>query len=92
MSDLISRSAVIELLYTYHIDNIAVNGKRITELIKEIPPVEPARGEWENVSDDEKDLCFRCTNCKSEFSCEIDMRQFAKHCPECGADMQKKVE
>ena len=52
--------------------------------IKAAPVV---HGEWENVGDDEE-LCFRCTNCKAEFSCEIDMRQFAKHCPECGADMR----
>lgn len=54
--------------------------------IKAVPVV---YAEWENVGDNEDDLCFRCTNCKSEYSCEIDMRQFAKHCPECGADMLK---
>lgn len=46
MSDLISRSKVIELLHTYHIDNVSVNGKRITELVKELPTVEPVHGEW----------------------------------------------
>lgn len=46
MNDLISRNAVIELLHTYHIDNIAVNGKRITELIKEISPVELVCEDW----------------------------------------------
>lgn len=37
MSDLISRSEAINLLCNLHIDNIAVNGKRITEYIKELP-------------------------------------------------------
>lgn len=39
MSDLISRKEVIEMLCAYHIDNIAFNGKRITEMIKEIQEV-----------------------------------------------------
>lgn len=54
-----------------------------------IEAVPVVHGEWENVGDNEEDLCFRCTNCNTEFSCEINMRQFAKHCPNCGADMRK---
>lgn len=39
MSDLISREEAVDILCRLHIDNIAVNGKRITEFIKEIPSV-----------------------------------------------------
>ena len=46
------------------------------------------RGEWERVGDDIEEDCFRCTVCKAEFSCGVDMRIFAKYCPECGADMR----
>lgn len=64
----------------------------VRDMLNDQPTIEAApvvHGEWENVGDNEEDLCFRCTNCKAEFSCEIDMRQFAKHCPNCGADMRK---
>ena len=69
-------------------DGVSVPIKDIVKAptIEAVPVV---HGEWENVGDNEEDLCFRCTNCKAEFSCEVDMRQFAKHCPECGADMRK---
>ena len=37
MSDLISRSAVINILCNLHIDKIAVNDKKITQYIRELP-------------------------------------------------------
>ena len=37
MSDLISRKEVINLLCGLHIDNIAVNDKRVTDYIRELP-------------------------------------------------------
>jgi hypothetical protein len=52
MSDLISRKAVINLLCKLRVDNVAVNGKRITELINELPTsydVEKVAGEIEDV-------------------------------------------
>lgn len=39
MGDLISRSAVINLLCNLHIDNIAVNDKKVTKYIRELPTV-----------------------------------------------------
>lgn len=39
MSDLISKSDVINILCNLHIDNIAVNDKRVTEYIRELPTV-----------------------------------------------------
>lgn len=86
MSDLIRRQDAIDVIaksYCYE-------SERMTAL-QNVPAVEVVpvvHGEWENVGDNEEDLCFRCTNCKAEFSCEIDMKQFAKHCPECGAKMK----
>jgi hypothetical protein len=38
MGDLISKKEVINLLCNLHIDNIAVNDKRVTEYIEELPP------------------------------------------------------
>lgn len=40
MSDYISKESVIKLLCELHVDNIAVNGKRLTELIKELPTLD----------------------------------------------------
>ena len=37
MSDLISRGDVINLLCILYIDNVTVNGKRVTEYIRELP-------------------------------------------------------
>jgi hypothetical protein len=37
MDDLIRRKEVINLLCNLHIDNIAVNGKRVTDYIRELP-------------------------------------------------------
>ena len=51
MGDLISREAVINLLRELRVDDVAVNGKRITELINELPTaydVEKVVGELEN--------------------------------------------
>lgn len=51
MCDLISREAVINLLCELRVDNVAVNGKRITELINELPTaydVEKVVGEIRN--------------------------------------------
>lgn len=44
-------------------------------------------GEWESIADDEE-LIFRCSCCNEEYSCELDMRLFAKYCPNCGAKMK----
>ena len=58
--------------------------------VRKIPAadvVEVKHARWENVGDSEEDLCFRCTNCKEEFSCEVDFRSYVKYCPECGAKM-----
>lgn len=48
MGDLISREAAIDILCRLHIDNIAVNGKRITEFIRELPSVTDTNvgGKW----------------------------------------------
>lgn len=58
MGDLISREAAIDILCRLHIDNIAVNGKRITEFIRELPSVTDTNvgGKWIP--------CSGCTNCQ----------------------------
>lgn len=93
MSDLISRSALKKYMRDYKWE-FALNSdfSKAIEMVDVQPTIEAVpvvHGEWENVGDNEEDLCFRCTNCNTEFSCEINMRQFAKHCPNCGADMRK---
>ena len=40
MNDLINRKEVINLLCNLHIDNIAVNDKRVTDYIRELPCAE----------------------------------------------------
>ena len=100
MSRLIDADALTERLNEYANDDWNVSlGEVFTDavdtcldFVENAPTIEAVpvvHGEWENVGDNEEDLCFRCTNCNTEFSCEINMRQFAKHCPNCGADMLK---
>lgn len=93
MSDLISKSALIEEVQKCFV-NGCIHRNDLAEILANLPTVEAnpvVHGEWEDVGDSMGDLCFRCSNCKEEFSCEIDMNSFAKFCPNCGADMRKKV-
>lgn len=63
----------------------------ICDFVDEQPTIEAVpvvHGEWENVGDSDDDLCFRCPNCKTEYSCDIDMNVFANFCPNCGCDMR----
>ena len=103
MSDLISRSEVIDILCNLHIDNIAVNDKRVTEYIKELPTVEAkpvVHGKWEECDWVEYDghvACsrypkgaLRCSECHNAFKKELLWKN--NFCPNCGADMRKKVQ
>lgn len=91
MSDLISRSALIERLEKslIHIDGTT---KRTTEIIiQEInnaPTIEAkpiVHGEWKF----EMSTVFPVYRC-SECNCATALGQ-TKFCPNCGADMRKKV-
>ena len=66
--------------------------KRVVAQQPTVEAIPVVHGKWENVGDSEEDLCFRCSNCKEEFSCEIDMNTFANFCPNCGADMRTSAE
>ena len=95
MSDLISRSALIEAmekkyevaekkgLYAVGLDC----GFIITEqIIKEQPTVDAVpvvRGEWVGI---EYDMFFKCSRCGHTTDYML-----TNFCPNCGADMRKKV-
>lgn len=69
MSDLISRSEVINLLMNLHIDNIAVNDKRITEYIRELPTIEAVpvvHGEWKKAGMHHGQDYYKCTVCGAD--------------------------
>lgn len=100
MSDLISISEVIDIMCNLRIDNVAVNGKRVTEYIKELPTVKAkpvVHGEWIEDQVETGDPfgngyylidMLRCSVCGAFF----DVSETRNFCPECGADMRKKVE
>lgn len=94
MSDLISRSEVIDILCNLHIDNIAVNDKRVTEYIKELPTVEAepvVHGEWKLY--EEEGNAWQCSVCGNVWFLAYDTPQenCMNFCPNCGADMREKV-
>lgn len=88
MSDLISRKEAINMLCNLHIDNVAVNGKRVTEYIRELPSVEAkpvVKGEWKY------DWLgkYICSNCYEKVTVKEVMGEPAwDWCPACGADMR----
>lgn len=91
MSDLISRSA---LLKEFEVQNKVYrpNGlwhyTGIKAFIENAPSVEAVpvvHGEW--IPQDETLTRFMCSQCKSE-----NHAGHQKFCPNCGADMRKKVE
>jgi len=84
MSDLISREEAIGVLETM------TEIEEGIEMMYALPSIEAepvVHGEWEDVGDDPRDLVFRCTHCKVEYSWGVDMSQ-ENHCPNCGAKMK----
>ena len=94
MSDLISRSEVIDILCNLHIDNIAVNDKRVTEYIKELPTVESepvVHGEW--IEFDAEANEWSCSKCGHiwQLNDGTPEENCMNFCTKCGAVMRKKV-
>ena len=104
MSDLISKEALIEELKKsrkYH----AQNGRelellcRCENIVNEQPTVEAVpvvHGEWERVGSGSLYDVYECTNChcQPKWDCLGDNHwkiAFTDFCPNCGADMRKKV-
>lgn len=104
MSDLISREALIAELKKsrkYH----AQNGRelellcRCENIVNEQPTVEAVPvvyGEWERVGSGSLHDVYECTNCHCppKWDCLGDNHwkiAFTDFCPQCGADMRKKV-
>lgn len=106
MTDLISRSALIEEMRKFqdnlyfsgiHCNRAALEGisrglDNAVSIIEEQPTVEPVRGEWIEV-DDDIEVFYRCSNCGDEFVILSGTPEESnyKFCPNCGADMRKKV-
>ena len=89
MSDLISRSASLKDIEYYISHTSEESGehyayKQCKKLIERQPPVEPARGEW--IVQDEGRTKFMCSQCGGK-----NHGGHEKYCPNCGADMRKKV-
>ena len=59
------------------------------KMIDEQPTVEPVRGKWfYNGFNNE----WECSHCHSQIALSDDRNAHPNFCPECGADMRKKVE
>lgn len=94
MSDLISRSALIERIVNtpteesgynpVYLNGCATRQNEIIEIINEQPTVEPVRGEWVEV---EFGMFFKCSICGY-----LTDYRLTNYCPNCGADMGRKVE
>lgn len=90
MNDLISRQAAIDAIkryesaYSYDLNNgliLAMNA------VADVPTIDPVKhGKWEKISDRN----YKCSCCNAWWSVDRDstMKDF-KHCPNCGALMDK---
>lgn len=94
VKEYIEREAAIQVIVEHPYRMAWQTGDAIAS-VKALPTadvVEVRHGEWEDVGDEFSDLCFRCSACKEEYSCEINMKDFANYCPNCGAKMDGKGE
>lgn len=57
-------------------------------MIDEQPTVEPVCGEWIYTP---TYMEYECSNCKSMINLSDDANAHLNFCPQCGADMRKKV-
>ena len=92
-TDCISRQAAIDAFNT-NIDELVVSGKenadaverylnRVIDEIKQLPPIQPKRGKWVLVCDN-NGMHFICNKCGA-----WRYHQEQKFCGECGADMRE---
>lgn len=65
-NDLISRKDAIDILCKLHIDNVAVNDKRVTEYIRELPTAYNVEKVIEEVDEFE----IRCCDCQESCNTE----------------------
>ena len=97
MSDLISRSALMNELARNSIVKIVVVGeKTVWDIVKDQPTIEAVEvvhGKWEEITDNWYDeIIYRCSVCNEEFV-TIDgtpAENLYNFCPNCGADMRGK--
>ena len=84
MNDMISRSALLE-----EWNKLSARGRtEFDQVIMMQPSVEPVRGEWIYTPTYRE---YECSNCKSMINLSDDANAYLNFCPQCGADMRKKV-
>ena len=84
MDELISRQSVIEVIEEYpHGDWNIETMSDMAERIKRLPPIQPKRGRWVLVCDN-NGMHFICNKCGA-----WRYHQEQKFCGECGADMRE---
>lgn len=90
MSDLISRSALIEALSRNSIvEKVYIGEKSVLDVVKEQPTIEAVEvvhSEWKYYR--KKGIAV-CKNCSFERNLDEDFGR-AIACPNCGADMRRK--
>lgn len=91
MSDLISKSALIEELQKYFVKN-SIHKNDLAQILANLPTVEAkpvVKGEWFDFDIDYGGIPavgYQCSECGQSNGF------FTYFCPNCGADMRKKVE
>ena len=88
MSDLISRSALIEDIKKQYDMMKLYFPQSFISFLQAQPLVEPVRGEWIYTPTYRE---YECSNCKSMINLSDDANAHLNFCPQCGADMRKKV-
>ena len=90
MGDLISRSALLDEIKDYQMDVVAkATAMYVIRNQPTVDAVPVVHGEWKG-----KGFNFRCSECGyHEYGQTVDCaKAWWKFCPNCGADMRKKVQ
>ena len=83
MSDLISRQAAIDALYSVDEYN-----SRSVKAIKQLPPIQPKRGRWISADAIFGGVPFYCSECGENTRDTVMGKPRWKFCPMCGAKME----
>lgn len=88
---LIDADALKEWVETEEESKWGLSTDEVWDAIEAAPTIEPKRGRWEDVEEDEW-ICFKCSECGHDaysYTGEILSNEW-KFCPYCGARMERR--